>query len=99
MSGFSTNLETISNPSEGVLLKCVREGDKLRVKAISSTLRCIQENGEFRVDISQEYHPDWNVQFPRNLREEGALYVVDEIREASHGSFYRVFGNIRRLIE
>ncbi|MCI5191080.1 MAG: hypothetical protein D3905_15095 [Candidatus Electrothrix sp. AS4_5] len=36
-----------------------------------------------------------NVQFPRNLREEGALYIVDEIREVNN--FYRVFGNIRRL--
>jgi hypothetical protein len=94
-----TNLETISNPSEGVLLKCVRDGGKLRIKVISSTIRCLQENGQIRVEISQEYHQDWNVQFPRNLREEGAVYVVDEIREAANGGFYRVLGNIRRLVE
>jgi len=95
----STELEDISNPSEGVLLKCVREGGKLRVKVISSAVRCIQENGEFRVELSSEYHQDWNVQFPRNLREEGALYVVDEVREAKNGGFYRVLGNIRRLTQ
>lgn len=94
-----TNLETIANPSEGVLLKCIREGSKLRIKVISSTIRCFQENGEFRVEVSQEYNPDWNVQFPRNLREEGAIYVVDEIKAAANGGFYRVLGNIRRLVE
>lgn len=92
-----TELENVSHPSEGVLLKCVREGGKLRIKVISAAVKCIQENGEFRVEISPEYHQEWNVQFPRNLREEGALYVVDEVREAKNGGFYRVFGNIRRL--
>jgi Ca-activated chloride channel family protein len=36
---------------------------------------------------------------PRNLREEGAIYVVDEIKAATNGGFYRVLGNIRRLVE
>ncbi|MCV6636501.1 WGR domain-containing protein [Candidatus Albibeggiatoa sp. nov. NOAA] len=93
----STELETVEKPTEGVLLKCVKEGGKLRIKAISSVVNCTQENGELRIDITPEYHANWNVQFPRNLREEGAIYIVDEIREASSGHFYRVYGNIRRL--
>jgi len=91
----TTALETITNPEEGVLLKCVREGNKLRVKVISLAVKCRQENGQFKLEISPEYNQDWNVQFPHNLREEGALFVVDEIREANN--FYRVFGNIQRL--
>jgi len=95
----STELETIEKPSEGVLLKCVKENGKLRVKAISSVVNCTQENGQLWIDITPEYDADWNVQFPRNLREEGAIYIVDEIREAARGKFYRVLGNIRRLIQ
>jgi hypothetical protein len=36
-------------------------------------------------------------QFPRDIREEGSKYVVVQVREATQGGFYRVFGNIRRL--
>ncbi len=78
----STELETVSDRGEGILVKCVKEGAKVRVRV-----------------ISEGYHNDWNVQFPRNLREEGALYLVDEIRESSRGGFYRAYGNIRKLVE
>jgi predicted DNA-binding WGR domain protein len=70
-------LETASANAIGVRVQCVKEGGKLRVKA-----------------LSDGYHKDWHVQFPKNLREEGAIYIVDEIREATQTGFYRVFGNI-----
>jgi len=65
---------------------------------ISDVVKCVQENGQLKLVVSEAYHHDWNVQFPRNLREEDALFVVDEIREASSGGFYRVYGNIRRFV-
>jgi predicted DNA-binding WGR domain protein/outer membrane protein assembly factor BamB len=43
------------------------------------------------------YRADWVVQFPRNLRVDGARFVVDEIRPAARGSFYRAYGDIKRL--
>lgn len=61
-------------------------------------LECIKLGGKLRVRVlSSGYHPDWNVQFPKNLRIEGAKYVVDEIRESGAGGFYRSYGNIYRL--
>ncbi len=61
-------------------------------------LQCQLENGQLRVKvISEGYNKNWHVQFPKNLRQEGAIYVVDEVREASQGGFYRVFGNILKL--
>ena len=61
-------------------------------------LECIEEGGKVRVRIvSAGYHADWFCQFPRDIREEGARYVVDEVREASQGGFYRVLGDIKRL--
>lgn len=61
-------------------------------------LRCYKEGGQLRVKvISEGYHSDWHVQFPKNLRQDGTTYVVDEVREASQGGFYRVLGNILKL--
>ena len=44
------------------------------------------------------YHGDWNVQFPREYRVAGARYVVDEVVETGRGGFYRIRGEIRRLL-
>jgi hypothetical protein len=46
--------------------------------------------------VSEGFKKDWRCQFPKNIREEGARYVVDEVREA-RGGFYRVRGNIKKL--
>jgi hypothetical protein len=61
-------------------------------------VECVRVGKELRVHVvSPGYHQDWFCQFPRDIREEGAKYVVDQVREASQGGFYRVLGNIRRL--
>lgn len=58
-------------------------------------VQCVKEGSKLRVKVlSDGYHKDWHVQFPKNLREEGTIYIVDEIREAAQTGFYRVFGNI-----
>lgn len=81
VSAAETQLETTSDTSKGVILECVKEGSKLRMKVVSAG-----------------YHAGWYCQFPRDLREEGARYVVDELREATQGGFYRVLGDIKRLV-
>ncbi len=59
-------------------------------------LECSSEGGKLRVrPISPGYHAHWRVQFPRNLREAGARYVVDSLTEVN--GFYRVGGEIRRV--
>ena len=72
-------LQSAQYTGQGVVLKCVKEGGKLRVR--------IESDG---------YHQNWNVQFPKDLRTDGARYLVDEVQEASNG-FYRVIGEIRKL--
>jgi outer membrane protein assembly factor BamB len=76
----TTELETARTAGEGVVVECVKEGKKLRVRVASAGFKS-----------------KWNVQFPRNLRVEGARYVVDEVRESAQGGFYRARGNIRKL--
>jgi predicted DNA-binding WGR domain protein len=61
-------------------------------------VECIKKGGKLRVRVvSSGYEKSWNVQFPRNLRVEGGQFVVDEVREATQGGFYRAYGNIRKL--
>ena len=75
----STSIETTSSANGGVLLECVKEGSKIRVKVVS------------------DGYKNWHVQFPKNLREAGAKFVVEEIVESARGGFYRSRGDIKRL--
>ncbi|GAA5041670.1 WGR domain-containing protein [Streptomyces similanensis] len=61
-------------------------------------VECVQYGGRVRVHVlSEGYDRSWNVQFPRAIREPGARYVVDALHPAA-GGFYRVRGDIRRLL-
>ena len=61
-------------------------------------LQCIKVGAKLRIRvISDGYHKDWNVQFPKDLREDGAKYVVDNIQESTSGGFYRILGDIKKL--
>lgn len=61
-------------------------------------MECFEQGGRVRVHVvSEGYERGWNVQFPRAIREPGARYVVDALHSTS-GGFYRVRGEIRRLV-
>ncbi|OEJ27404.1 molybdenum metabolism regulator [Streptomyces agglomeratus] len=62
-------------------------------------VECVQgAGGRLRVHVvSDGYEPSWNVQFPRSIRQVGARYVVDALH-SSQGGFYRVRGEIKRLV-
>lgn len=81
VASVSDTIETTSDAGSGVVVQCIKDGGKLRVRV-----------------LSDGYNKSWNVQFPKNIREEGARYVVDGIREAGRGGFYRAFGDIKRLV-
>lgn len=63
-------------------------------------LKCNRIKGKLRIKVvSEGYNPDFNVQFPRDIRQEGARYVVDSVELSANGTFYRVLGDIRRLLQ
>ncbi|MFE9254524.1 WGR domain-containing protein [Streptomyces sp. NPDC006879] len=67
------------------------------VPADGIIVECVQVGGRLRVHaVSTGYEQDWNVQFPRGIRQAGARYVVDALHPAA--GFYRVRGEIRRLV-
>jgi hypothetical protein len=77
----STTVEVTSAGGAGVVVECVEEGGRLRIRVVSSG-----------------YHHDWQVQFPKGIRQPHARYLVAEVREANRGGFYRAYGDIRRIV-
>jgi Ca-activated chloride channel family protein len=63
-------------------------------------VQCIKDGKKLRARVvSDGYNPDYNIRFPRNIREEGMLYVVDEVKENPQGGSYIAYGKIRRLVQ
>ncbi|MCY1022512.1 vWA domain-containing protein [Pyxidicoccus sp. MSG2] len=63
-------------------------------------IQCIKEGSKLRARVvSDGYDPDLNIRFPRDIREENVLYVVDEIITMANGSSYIACGDIRRLVQ
>jgi len=76
----SKAVATTRDTSKGVLLECVQDSGRPRVRV-----------------LSKGYHHDWWVQFPPDIRDVGARYVVDAVRETAAGGFYRASGEIRKV--
>jgi hypothetical protein len=67
-------------------------------QSVGILVECFRQGKDLRVRVvSQGYNKNWNCQFPKGIREEGARYLVDEIRQSKNGDFYRAYGNIRKL--
>lgn len=63
-------------------------------------VQCVPEGKKLRARVvSDGYNPDWNIRFPRSVRELGVLYVCDEVVEASGGGSYVAQGEVKRLIQ
>lgn len=62
-------------------------------------VECFKEGSKLRIRVvSPGYNSSWKVQFPKDIRTEGARYLVEELREASRGGFYRAYGDIKKLV-
>ncbi|MBD2342783.1 vWA domain-containing protein [Anabaena subtropica] len=63
-------------------------------------VQCVKDGSKLRARVvSDGYEPDWNMRFPRSIREEGMLYVVDEIKTAPDGKSYIACGDIKRFLQ
>ncbi len=78
----AADLPATDTVGESILVQCVKDGSKLRARA-----------------VSDGYEPDWNMRFPRSVREEGMLYVVDEVKTAPDGKSYIACGEIKRFVQ
>jgi Ca-activated chloride channel homolog len=63
-------------------------------------VQCVKEGSKLRARVvSDGFDPNLNMRFPRDIREEGILYVVDEVIEMSGGGSYIACGDIKRLVQ
>ncbi len=63
-------------------------------------VQCVKEGSKLRARVvSDGFDPNWNIRFPRSIREEGILYVVDQVVEAGGGGSYIASGEIKKLIQ
>jgi Ca-activated chloride channel family protein len=63
-------------------------------------VQCVKDGSKLRARVvSDGYEPNWNMRFPRSVREEGMLYVVDEIKIAPDGKSYIACGEIKRFVQ
>jgi Ca-activated chloride channel homolog len=61
-------------------------------------IQCVKEGSKLRARVvSDGYEPTWNMRFPRSIREDGMLYVVDEVMTAPDGKSYIACGKIKRF--
>ncbi len=66
----------------------------------SILVQCVKDGSKLRARVvSDGYEPDWNMRFPRSVREEGMLYVVDEVKTAPDGKSYIACGEIKRFLQ
>ncbi len=62
-------------------------------------VECVLEGAQLRIRaVSPGYDPAWRVQFPKDIREAGARYTVEDLRESARGGFYRAYGEIKKLV-
>ncbi|MEA5510959.1 VWA domain-containing protein [Crocosphaera sp. UHCC 0190] len=63
-------------------------------------IQCVKDGKKLRARVvSDGYNPDYNIRFPRNIRQEGILFLVDGIKETSQGGSYIALGKVRRFIQ
>ncbi|MBD2682227.1 MULTISPECIES: VWA domain-containing protein [Nostoc] len=63
-------------------------------------VQCVKDGSKLRARVvSDGYEPNWNMRFPRSVREEGMLYVVDEIKTGPDGKSYIACGEIKRFMQ
>jgi len=63
-------------------------------------VQCVKEGSKLRARVvSDGYNPDLNMRFPRDIREEGILFVVEEVNTTASGDSYIACGKIQRLVQ
>lgn len=97
-AGNVPEAKAIKAPKEAAAAVAGAAVETTRTAGTGVIVECYKEGSSLRVrPVSEGYNKKWNVQFPKDLREAGAKFVVDELRESGSGGFYRAHGNIRRL--
>jgi predicted DNA-binding WGR domain protein len=97
MEGKIPDAKKIAAPKESGAAQVSTSVETVADAGDGIVVECYKEGSKLRVRVVSDGYESWNVQFPKNIREAGARYVVEELRESSRGGFYRAYGEIRKL--
>ncbi len=93
-----SNLTNTGKPSKGP----ASAADLITTDSVGDSIlvQCVKDGSKLRARVvSDGYEPDWNMRFPRSVREEGMLYLVDEVKTAPDGKSYIACGEIKRFVQ
>ncbi|WP_310394454.1 VWA domain-containing protein [Hymenobacter sp.] len=63
-------------------------------------IQCVKDGSKLRARVvSDGFDPNWNMRFPRGIREESILFVVDQVNTAPDGKSYIASGDIKRFVQ
>ena len=63
-------------------------------------VQCVQDKSKLRARVvSDGFDPNWNMRFPRGIRQENVLFVVDHVNPAPDGKSYIASGDIKRFVQ
>ena len=63
-------------------------------------VQCIKNGSELPARVvSDGCDPNFSMCFPRGIREEGTLYVVDKMQKIGSGGSCRIVGTIRTFVQ
>jgi outer membrane protein assembly factor BamB len=96
-AGSVPKMRSIAAPKTAAVVDDTLETTKDASEGV--VVECYKEGSQLRVRVvSPGYRKTWHVQFPKDIREEGARYVVEGVRESTRGGFYRAYGEIKKLV-
>lgn len=93
-----SNQSSVSKPAKGP----ASAADLLTTDAVGDGIlvQCVKDGSKLRARVvSDGYEPNWNMRFPRSVREEGMLYVVDSIKVGPDGKSYIACGEVKRFVQ
>ena len=62
-------------------------------------VECFKAGSQLRIRVvSPGYNSSWKVRFLKDIRKQGARYLVEGVRLASGGGFYRAYGDVKILL-
>jgi Ca-activated chloride channel homolog len=63
-------------------------------------VQCVKDGSKLRARVvSDGYDPNFNMRFPRSVREDGMLYVVDDVQTGPDGKSYIACGTVKRFVQ
>ena len=63
-------------------------------------VQCVEDGSKLSARaVSDGYDPNFNMRFSRPVREDGMLYMVDEVQTGPDGKSYIACSTVRRFVQ